>query len=147
MLSNIQHFNIVIPENRVRIMSLPQSEVNRLSKENLTQDDIEYFKNKYGKKFVKALRAVEEGKIVRYQFSPSDSVTWIVKGRGRQYLVIPELYCTCRSFYQEAVISRETNMCYHLLAQRIADIREEYETQESTDTERRKLYVEWRRTD
>ena len=136
-----------MPENSVSIMSLPQSEVNRLSKENLTQDDIEYFKNKYGKKFVKALRTVEEGKIVRYQFSPSESVTWIVKGRGRQYLIIPELYCTCRSFYQEAVISRETNMCYHLLAQRIAEIREEYETQESTDTERRKLYVEWRRTD
>ncbi len=136
-----------MPENRVRIMSLPQSEVNRLSQENLTQDDIEYFKNRYGKKFVKALRTVEEGKIVRYQFSPSEAVTWIVKGKGRQYLVIPEIYCTCRSFYQEAVISRETNMCYHLLAQRIAEIREEYKNQESTDTERRKLYVEWRRTD
>jgi len=128
-------------------MSLPQSEVKKLSKEHLTQEDIEYFKIKYGKKFVKALRTVEEKKIVRYQFSPSESVTWIAKGRGRQYLVIPELYCTCRSFYQEAVIARETNMCYHLLAQRIAEIRKEYETQESTDTERRKLYVEWRRTD
>ncbi|MFW9973761.1 MAG: hypothetical protein ACFFDQ_00650 [Candidatus Thorarchaeota archaeon] len=128
-------------------MSLPQSEILRLSKENLTQEDIEYFKNKYGKKFVKALRTVEERKIVRYKFSPSESVTWIVKGRGRQYLVIPELYCTCRSFYQEAVISRETNMCYHLLAQRIAEIREEYETRISTDKERRKLYIDWRRTD
>lgn len=128
-------------------MSLPQSETNRLSKENLTQSDIEYFKNKYGKKFVKALRTVEEGKVVKFKFNPSESVTWIVAGRGRQYLVIPEIYCTCRSFYQEAVISRETNMCYHLLAQRIAEIREEYETQETTDTERRKLYVEWRRTD
>ena len=128
-------------------MSLPQSEINRLAKENLTQDDIEFFKEKYGKKFVKALRAVEEGKIVRFQFNPSESVTWIVKGRRRQYLVIPELYCTCRSFYQEAVIARETNMCYHLLAQRIAEIREAFETETSTDTERRKLYVEWRRTD
>ncbi len=128
-------------------MSLPQSEIIRFSKENLTQDDIEYFKNKYGKKFVKALRAVDERKIIRYKFSPSESVTWIVKGRGRQYLVIPELYCTCRSFYQEAVISRETNMCYHLFAQRIAEIRNEYETRTSTDKERRKLYIEWRRTD
>lgn len=128
-------------------MTLPQSEVNRLSKDDLTQSDIEYFKNKYGKKFVKALRTVEEGKVVKYKFNPSESVTWIVSGRGRQYLVIPELYCTCRSFYQEVVISRETNLCYHLLAQRIADIRQEYEAQESTDAERRKLYVEWRRTD
>ncbi|MFW9805670.1 MAG: hypothetical protein ACFFFK_02945 [Candidatus Thorarchaeota archaeon] len=128
-------------------MSLPLSEVKRLSKENLTQDDIEYFKEKYGKKFVRALRTVEEGKIVKFKFNPSGSVTWIAKGRRRQYLLIPELYCTCRSFYQEVVIARETSMCYHLLAQRIAEIRDEFNTQESTDRERRKLYVEWRRTD
>ncbi|MFW9834402.1 MAG: hypothetical protein ACFFEK_10435 [Candidatus Thorarchaeota archaeon] len=128
-------------------MSLPLSEVKRLSKENLTQDDIEYFKKKYGKKFVRALRTVEEGKIIKFKFSPSETVTWIAKGRRRQYHVIPELYCTCRSFYQEVVISRESNMCYHLLAQRIAEIRKEFVTQETTDAERRKLYVEWRRTD
>jgi predicted nucleic acid-binding Zn finger protein len=127
-------------------MVLPQPEVTRLSKENLTQDDIEYFKNKYGKKFIRALRAVEEGKIVKYQFLPSESETWIVKGR-REYLIVPELYCTCRSFYQEVVISREIDLCYHLLAQRIAEIREQYQAQDSTDTERRQLFVEWRRTD
>ena len=127
-------------------MSLPQAEVTRLSQEDLTQGDIEYFRTKYGKKFVRALRAVEEGKIVKYHFLPSESETWIVKGR-RQYLVIPEVYCTCRSFYQEVVISREINMCYHLLAQRIAEIREQYQVQESTDTKRRQLFVDWRRTD
>ena len=130
----------------MRIMSLPQTEITRLSQKDLTQSDIEYFRNKYGKKFVRALRAVEESKVVKYHFLPSESETWIVKGR-RQYLVIPELYCTCRSFYQEVVISREINLCYHLLAQRIAEIREQYQDQESTDTERRQLFVEWRRTD
>ena len=147
MTSNLQHFNLVMPKDNVNTMSLPQSDVKKLSKESLTQADIEYFKDKYGKKFVKALRAVEEGKVIRYEFSPSESTTWIVKGRSRQYLIIPEIYCTCRSFYQEVVISRETNMCYHLLAQRIAEIREAFKIQESNDAERRKLYVEWRRTD
>jgi len=130
----------------VRIMSLPQSEVSRLSQKDLTQNDIEYFRKKYGKKFVRALRAVEEGKIIKYHFHPSESETWIVKGR-RQYLVIPEIFCTCRSFYQEVVISHESSLCYHLLAQRIAEIREQFQIQESTDTERRQLFVEWRRTD
>jgi predicted nucleic acid-binding Zn finger protein len=127
-------------------MSLPHSEVSRLSQEDLTQGDIEYFRKKYGKKFVRALRAVEEGKIVKYHFRPSESETWIVEGR-RQYLVIPEIFCTCRSFYQEVVISSESNLCYHLLAQRIAEIRKQFQIQESTDTERRQLFVEWRRTD
>ncbi|MBE0526674.1 MAG: hypothetical protein IH631_07005 [Candidatus Thorarchaeota archaeon] len=128
-------------------MALSLSEEKKLSQENLTQSDIDYFRNKYGKKFVRALRVVEEKKVEKYHFKPSDSITWIVKGRARQYMVIPKIYCTCRSFYQEVVISRESNMCYHLLAQQIAEIRNQHEHIDSTDTARRKLYVEWRRTD
>ncbi|TFG31441.1 hypothetical protein EU528_06140 [Candidatus Thorarchaeota archaeon] len=128
-------------------MALSPIEAKKLSQENLTQSDIDYFRDKYGKKFVRALRVVEEKKVSKYQFKPSDSTTWIVKGKSRQYLVIPQTYCTCRSFYQEVVISRESSMCYHLLAQQIAEIREQYETIASTDTARRKLYVDWRRTD
>ena len=128
-------------------MALSLIEEKKLSRENLTQDDIDYFRKKYGKKFVRALRVVEENKVEKYQFKPSGTITWIVKGRSRQYLVIPKVYCTCRSFYQEVVISRENNMCYHLLAQQIAELRDQYELVDSTDTQRRKLYVDWRRTD
>lgn len=131
----------------MRNMALSLNEEKKLSRENLTQSDIDYFRNNYGKKFIRALRVVEEKKVDKYQFKPSDSITWVVKGRARQYMVIPKIYCTCRSFYQEVVISRESNMCYHLLAQQIAEIRNQYEIVDSTDTKRRKLYVEWRRTD
>jgi len=128
-------------------MALSLTEVKKLSGESLTQSDIEYFRNKYGKRFVRALQVVEENKVAKYQFQPSNTTTWIVKGRARQYMVIPKIYCTCRSFYQDVVISREISMCYHLLAQQIADIRNLYNTIDSTDAERRKMYVEWRRTD
>jgi predicted nucleic acid-binding Zn finger protein len=129
------------------IMALSPTEVKKLSAENLTQSDIEYFRNKYSKRFVRALRVAEEKKVIKYQFQPSDTTTWIVKGRARQYMVIPKIYCTCRSFYQDVVISRENNMCYHILAQQIAEIRNLYVTVISTDSERRKMNVEWRRTD
>jgi predicted nucleic acid-binding Zn finger protein len=128
-------------------MALSLTEEKKLSQENLTQSDIDYFRKKYGKKFVRALRVVEEKKVDKYHFKPSDTITWIVKGRTRHYMVIPKIYCTCRSFYQEVVISRESTMCYHLLAQQIAEIRNQYKIVDSTDTARRKLYVEWRRTD
>jgi predicted nucleic acid-binding Zn finger protein len=128
-------------------MILSTGEINRLSQKELTQNDIEYFKKKYGKKFVKAMKAVDEGKVLKYQFQPSESSTWVVKGKRRQYLVIPDIYCTCRSFYQEVVISGETIMCYHLLAQKIAETRNLFRHHEATDAERRELYVEWRRTD
>ena len=128
-------------------MALSLTEVKKLSGESLTQNDIEYFLNKYGKRFVRALRVAEEKKVSMYHFRPSDTAVWIVRGRARQYMVIPKIYCTCRSFYQEVVISREINMCYHILAQQIAEIRNLYELVESTDTERHRMYSEWRRTD
>jgi predicted nucleic acid-binding Zn finger protein len=131
----------------MNIMALSPTEIKKLSATSLTQSDIEYFRSKYGKRFVRAFRAAEEKKVIKYQFRPSDTTTWIVKGRARQYMVIPKIYCTCRSFYQDVVMSRETNMCYHLLAQQVAEIRNLYDTIDSTDMDRRKMYVEWRRTD
>ena len=128
-------------------MSLPPNEVKRLSKDELTQNDIEYFREKYEKRFIRALRAVEEGRAIKYHFHPSGTSKWVVRGQRREYLVIPQVFCTCRSFYHSVVIDREIRMCYHLLAQRIAEIRGQYKSIESTDAERRKMSAELRRTD
>ena len=128
-------------------MSLPSKEVKMLGKEELTQSDVEYFRSKYGKRFVRALRAVEEGRVSEYLFSPSETTKWIVQGKRREYLVIPGVFCTCRSFYHSVVIEREVQMCYHLLAQAIAETRNQQKRVESTDAERREMSAELRRTD
>jgi predicted nucleic acid-binding Zn finger protein len=130
----------------VNEMVLSRIEIKRLSKPELTQEDIIYFTEKYGKRFVRALRAVEEDKVVKYHFMPSDTATWIVRGHRREYLVIPETFCTGRDFYQSVVIAKDSTVCYHLLAQKIASIRGQYATIESTDSERRVLYERWRNT-
>lgn len=126
-------------------MALPPSEIRKLSKSQLEQSDIEYFQERYGKRFIRALRAVEERKVTECKFHPSDTVKWIVTGRTKEYLVIPEVFCTCRDFYQAVVINGEVTMCYHLLAQKIAAVRDTYKTVEMTDADRRRLYSEWRR--
>ncbi|MHA2004674.1 MAG: hypothetical protein ACW975_10040 [Candidatus Thorarchaeota archaeon] len=128
-------------------MSLPPNEVKRFSKEELTQDDIEYFRDKYDKRFIRALRAVEEGRAIKYSFQPSGATKWVVRGQRRKYLVVPKVFCTCRSFYHSVVIDREISMCYHLLAQQIAEIRNQYQSIEATDADRRKMSAELRRTD
>jgi predicted nucleic acid-binding Zn finger protein len=127
-------------------MSLNPHEIQRLSKEHVEQSDIEFFKERYGKRFVRAYRAVEENRVSLYIFHPSETNKWTVKGRKREYLVIPETFCTCRDFYQAVVINGESLMCYHLLAQQIASIRKQHLTIESTDAERRKMYSDWRRS-
>ncbi|MHA2310926.1 MAG: hypothetical protein ACXADF_05475 [Candidatus Thorarchaeota archaeon] len=113
----------------------------------MTQSDIEFFREKYDKRFIRALRAVEEGRTIKYTFQPSGSTKWVVRGQRREYLVVPQVFCTCRSFYHSVVIDREISMCYHLLAQRIAEIRKQYKSINSTDAERRKMSAELRRTD
>jgi predicted nucleic acid-binding Zn finger protein len=131
----------------MRNMPLPSKETKMLGKEELTQSDIEYFRSKYGKRFVRALRAVEEGRVLEYLFNPSETTKWIVRGKRREYLVIPGVFCTCRSFYHSVVIEREVQMCYHLLAQAIAETRNQQRRVESTDAERREMSAELRRTD
>ena len=128
-------------------MVLDAYEVKLLEAPELSQNTIEHFKQRYGKRFVRALKLVEAGRVLRYRFAPSGSVSWIVQGRAREYLTIPELYCSCRSFYQSVVIKHEVDMCYHILAQRIAEIRGSYRAIESTDGERRRLFTRWRNTE
>jgi predicted nucleic acid-binding Zn finger protein len=128
-------------------MLLSKSEINKLSQKELTQDIVEYFKEKYGNRFIRALRSVEEGRVFKYKFTPSETTVWIVKGKRREYIAIPNIYCTCRAFYQDVVIAREVKICYHLLAQMIAEIRGSYQPIEASDSERRRLFIEWRRTD
>ncbi|TFF94026.1 hypothetical protein EU546_05470 [Candidatus Thorarchaeota archaeon] len=128
-------------------MPLNPYEVRLLSVDELSQDTVQYFRDRYNNRFIRALRAAEEGRVVRYHFLPSDTTTWIVRGGKREYLVIPDIYCSCRSFYQSVVIAHDFEMCYHLLAQRIAEIRDLHKSTETTDSERRRLYDKWRRTD
>ncbi|MBD3405780.1 MAG: hypothetical protein GF411_06580 [Candidatus Lokiarchaeota archaeon] len=125
-------------------MSLRKNEELRLAKDVLTQSDIQYFRNQYGKRFVRALRAVEEKRVFKYEFNPSESSIWTVKGKRNEYFVIPETFCTCRDFYQAVVIAREVKMCYHLLATSIAIIRNSFVTIGSTDSVRRTLLAKWR---
>ncbi len=126
---------------------LTAKEIDMLRGGNPTQDAVVYLRKKYGDRFVRALRAVEENRVKKYTFHPSDSPVWIVKGRRREYMIIPDIYCSCRSFYQDVVISRSTDFCYHLLAQEIAQLWNMYEQITASDQERRNLFVQWRRTD
>ncbi|MCF2135643.1 MAG: hypothetical protein K9W43_00195 [Candidatus Thorarchaeota archaeon] len=128
-------------------MVLSAKETQMLVGGSPSQEAVLYFRNKYGDRFVRALRAVEEGRVTKYVFHPSNTSTWIVKGRRRDYMVIPDVYCSCRSFYQDVVIAHSMDFCYHLLAQEIAQLWGHYKIIDQSDRERRTLYIQWRRTD
>lgn len=85
----------------------------------------------------------ESGRVKRYIFKPSGRVRWVIVGRERDYLVLPEApYCSCEDFYFR-VLHRQKPRCYHLEALEIARREKIYEEIEEEDSWYDRLMQEW----
>jgi predicted nucleic acid-binding Zn finger protein len=99
----------------------------------------------FGPRFTKSLDAVKEGRVKKYVFKPSCRTVWIVVGRERDYLIMPEAeFCTCHDFYFR-VIDKKVHMCYHLLTQKIAANLGWFKTLEENDECFDMLMNEWKK--
>lgn len=99
----------------------------------------------FGQRFTKALDALKENRVKKYVFRPSGRIVWIVVGRERDYLIMPEAeFCMCDDFYFR-VLDKEIHLCYHLIAQRIARNLGWYETIEEDDSLYDPLMSEWKK--
>lgn len=99
----------------------------------------------YGTKYIKAIEALESFSVKKYIFLPSNRVVWIVIGKKREYFVIPRIYCQCNEFYINVVIRRKSDLCYHILAQAIAERIGKYETYKVSDSDFIRLNTEWKK--
>ncbi len=112
----------------------------KLSGKNLT-DLYELF----GQRFTKALEALKENRVKKYLFKPSGRIVWIVVGRERDYLLMPEAeFCTCDDFYFR-VLDRKVHLCYHLMAQKIARNLDWFDKIEENDDMYASLMAEWKK--
>ncbi|MGP3668097.1 MAG: hypothetical protein ACKD6N_07520 [Candidatus Bathyarchaeota archaeon] len=98
----------------------------------------------FGKRFKNALKALDEKAVKKYVFRPSGRVVWIVVGKERDYEVIPLIgYCSCDDFYFR-VLSSDIFSCYHIIAQKLAEVLGKYEIIEEEDSLYEVLMKEWR---
>jgi predicted nucleic acid-binding Zn finger protein len=98
-----------------------------------------------GSRFTKAWEALKEGRVKRYIFSPSGRIVWIVVGREREYQIMPAAgFCSCDDFYFR-VMDREAHICYHLIAQKIADALGWFDKIEEDDETYDYLMEEWKK--
>ncbi len=112
----------------------------KLTGENLTK-----LYEAFGQRFTKAFEALKENRVKKYIFKPSGKVVWIVVGKERDYLIMPNAeFCTCDDFYFR-VLDREVHLCYHLIAQKIAKNLGWYENIESHDELYESLMMEWKK--
>ena len=112
----------------------------KLSGKNLTE-----LYELFGQRFTKALDALKENRVKKYVFKPSGKTVWIVIGKERDYLIMPEAeFCTCDDFYFR-VLDKKIHLCYHLIAQKIARNLGWYEIIEETDELYASLMNEWKK--
>ena len=98
----------------------------------------------FGARFTRAWEALKERRIKKYIFKPSERVVWIVVGRQREYIIMPTAeFCSCDDFYFR-VMDGEVHLCYHLIAQKMAEASGWYDLFEEDDNLFDSLMKEWR---
>jgi predicted nucleic acid-binding Zn finger protein len=99
----------------------------------------------FGQRFTKAFEALKENRVKKYVFKPSCRIVWIVVGKERDYLIMPEAeFCTCDDFYFR-VLDKKVHLCYHLIAQKLAKILNWYENIKEHDELYDSLMNEWKK--
>ncbi|MCW4038514.1 MAG: hypothetical protein NWF13_07255 [Candidatus Bathyarchaeota archaeon] len=96
------------------------------SEKRMRAGDADRLLRLFGDRFTKALQSLDEGRVRKHVFSPSGRLVWTVVGEEREYQILPlATFCSCNDFYFR-VLSHEAFLCYHLLAQKIAEALDRY---------------------
>ena len=99
----------------------------------------------FGQRVKKALEVLDEGRVKRYVFQPSGRVVWIVVGKQRDYLVMPAIdYCSCYDFFFQF---DQGHVCYHIIAQKLAEATGRFDSFEDDDQFYSVLIKEWKAPD
>jgi predicted nucleic acid-binding Zn finger protein len=99
----------------------------------------------FGPRFTKAFEAIKENRVKKYVFKPSGRTVWIVVGKERDYLIMPEAeFCTCDDFYFR-VLDKQVHLCYHLIAQKLSKNLGWYESIKDHDDIYDSLMTEWKK--
>ncbi|MGQ9720453.1 MAG: hypothetical protein ACUVXA_03930 [Candidatus Jordarchaeum sp.] len=108
-------------------------------KKCITGENLESLASTFGERLWKSLRAITEKRVAKYVFKPSNKQIWIVSGKNRDYLVISDFYCSCDDFYLNVVIRKKNKLCYHILAKRLAEALDLYNSYNLSDDKYEKL--------
>ncbi|MBN1683531.1 hypothetical protein JW865_08275 [Candidatus Bathyarchaeota archaeon] len=119
--------------------------INEIKTEKtLSHSNWERLKRVFEERFDKAWRLVQEKRIKKYVFQPSNRIVWIAVGQDAEYQIFPKAgYCSCDDFYFR-VLDGNTGICYHLLAQKIVDALNSYDLIKEEDEFYDLLLKEWK---
>lgn len=115
----------------------------RLSKE-ISRHNWQRLRSTFGDRFDKSWKLVTENRIKKYVFKPSNRTLWVAIGQNAEYLIYSHAeYCSCSDFYFR-VLDNEKAYCYHLLAQKMAEVLNHYDLIEEDDEAYEALLEIWK---
>lgn len=98
----------------------------------------------FGQRFENALSLIKSGRVRRYLFKPSGRLIWSVRGRTAEYQVITESnFCNCDDYYFR-VMDKKKALCYHIIAQRIAESLGRFSEFALRDSDYEKVTMKWK---
>jgi len=98
----------------------------------------------FGERFTNGLDLASSNRVKRYEFEPSKRIVWVVEGRTNEYQVIPDLpFCYCDDYYFR-VMDRKRGLCYHIIAQRVAEALNQFQIINGNDTQYSNITNRWR---
>jgi len=97
-----------------------------------------------GERFTNGWELAKSRKVRRYEFKPSGRVVWAVQGRKGEYQVMPDIpFCYCDDYYFR-VMERKRGLCYHIIAQRVAEALNQFEKIGKKDSQYSNITARWR---
>lgn len=111
----------------------------------ISLEHLKYLAEEFDERFWKSFRNLLSYGVKKYHFIPSNRIVWIVIGKGRDYLILSDLYCNCEDFYVKVVVQKSAKICYHLLAKLLADSFNYYEEIHVEDERFEQLMKDWKR--
>lgn len=134
------------PRNHDEMRLIAQICAELESKHSLGKELSEKLEDHFGERSHRALNLVKKGSVKRYLFEPSGRVIWEVKGRKATYQVMPNTnFCSCDDYYFRVMNSKK-QLCYHIIAQRIASALGRFEGEEHHDRDYGKITRKWKKT-
>ena len=132
--------NAYVYENQL----ISEAFIELKSSHRITEELREKLQKTFGDRYTNGFKLANSHRVLRYTFTPSGRVVWVVRGRTNEYQVIPELpFCYCDDYYFR-VMDRKRGLCYHIIAQRIAEALDQFNTVRKNDSQYSTITSPWR---
>jgi predicted nucleic acid-binding Zn finger protein len=98
----------------------------------------------FGERFTNGWELAKSNGVRRYEFKPSGRKLWTVQGRKEEYQVMPDIpFCYCDDYYFR-VMDKKRGLCYHIIAQGIAEALNQFEKSSKNDSQYSTITDRWR---